>query len=118
MELRAESVSMPGRNLNTTTDSNIYGPTREIVNGAGYGGDVAITFNSDAYLSERILFERWQEMCYGVHNWNAKYYNDYIFHNISRSEGSQVDLKRTYPNITNHIGSIEDIEFLFRTYFL
>ena len=78
VELRAESVSMPGRNLNTTTDSNIYGPTREIVNGAGFGGDVAITFNSDVYLSERILFERWQEMCYGVHNWNAKYYNDYI----------------------------------------
>ena len=25
-----------------------------------------------------------------------KYYNDYIFHNISRNEGSQVDLKRTY----------------------
>ena len=45
-----------------------------------------------------------------------KYYNDYIFHNISRNEGSQVDLKRTYPNITNHIGSIEDIEFLFRTF--
>ena len=78
VELRAESVSMPGRNLNTTTDSNIYGPTREIVNGAGFGGDVAITFISDVYLSERILFERWQEMCYGVNNWNAKYYNDYI----------------------------------------
>ena len=78
VELRAESVSMPGRNLNTTTDSNIYGPTREIVNGAGYGGDVEIIFNSDVYLSERILFERWQEMCYGVLNWNAKYYNDYI----------------------------------------
>lgn len=45
-----------------------------------------------------------------------RYYKDYIFHNISRSEGSQVDLKRTYPNITNHIGSIEDIEFLFRTF--
>ena len=78
VELRAESVSMPGRNLNTTTDSLIYGPSREIVNGAGFGGDVAITFNSDVYLSERILFERWQEMCYGVLNWNAKYYNDYI----------------------------------------
>ena len=30
--LRCESISFPGRNLDTTPDTNIYGPTREIVN--------------------------------------------------------------------------------------
>ena len=28
VSLRCESVTIPGRNLNTLTDSNIYGPTR------------------------------------------------------------------------------------------
>lgn len=91
INLRAESVSLPGRNLNTTTDSNIYGPTREIVNGAGYSGDLDITFYADHELSERIFFEEWQHICYGepydkTHDqfdsaggtWNAKYYKDYI----------------------------------------
>ena len=91
INLRAESVSLPGRNLNTTTDSNIYGPTREIVNGAGYSGDLDISFYADHELSERIFFEEWQHLCYGEpydaehfikspdhHTWNAKYYKDYI----------------------------------------
>ena len=88
VELRAETVSMPGRNLNTTTDSNIYGPTREIVNGVGYSGEVDISFYADHELGERIFFEKWQELAYGNpdstnrafgrNTWNAKYYKDYI----------------------------------------
>ena len=31
ISLRAESVILPGRTLTTSTDSNIYGPDREIV---------------------------------------------------------------------------------------
>ena len=31
ISMRCESVQLPGRNLATGTDSNIYGPTREIV---------------------------------------------------------------------------------------
>ena len=36
ISLRCESINLPGRNLNTLTDSNIYGPTREIVDGVTY----------------------------------------------------------------------------------
>ena len=44
ISLRCESINMPGRNLNTLTDSNIYGPTREIVDGVTYAEDIAMTF--------------------------------------------------------------------------
>ncbi len=30
ISMRCESVQLPGRNLSTGTDSNIYGPTREV----------------------------------------------------------------------------------------
>ena len=34
--LACESISFPGRNIDTTTDTNIYGPTREIASGFSY----------------------------------------------------------------------------------
>ena len=33
VSMRCESINLPGRNLNTLTDTNIYGPTREDVDG-------------------------------------------------------------------------------------
>ena len=33
ISMRCESINLPGRNLNTLNDTNIYGPTREIVDG-------------------------------------------------------------------------------------
>ena len=103
VELRAETCTMPGRNLNTTTDSNIYGPTREIVNGAGFSGEVSISFNSDIYLSERVFFERWQERAYNTVNWNAKYYDDYVgyveIYSLDKKYGPNygVRLHEAYP---------------------
>ena len=44
VSLRCESISLPGRNLNSTTDSNIYGPTREIVDGVTYAEDINMTY--------------------------------------------------------------------------
>ena len=78
VSLRCESVSLPGRNLNTLTDSNIYGPTREIVDGVMYAEDVSMTFVSSAGLDERVFFEEWQELAFDKKTWNLKYYNDYV----------------------------------------
>ena len=128
ISLRAENVEMPGRNLNTTTDSNIYGPTREIVNGVGYGGECAISFYGDIELSERVFFERWQEEAYGnpespdgdkisppLHGmslggiWNAKYYKNYIgsidIYVLNKNDEVEYGLKlwEAYPKTINPI---------------
>ena len=44
LTLRAESAVMPGINLATAQDVNIYGPVRDIVEGVNYADEVAITF--------------------------------------------------------------------------
>ena len=76
--LRCESVNLPGRNLNSLTDSNIYGPTREIVNGVTYAEDISMTFQASSGLNERVFFEEWQKQAFDENSWNVGYYNDYV----------------------------------------
>jgi hypothetical protein len=78
ISLRCESVNLPGINLNTLTDSNIYGPTREIVDGVTYAEDITMVFPASSGLEERVFFEEWQKQAFDATTWNIGYYNDYV----------------------------------------
>ena len=78
VSMRCESINLPGRNLNSTTDSNIYGPTREVVDGVTYADDINMTFQASSGLEERVFFEEWQALAFDERSWNVGYYNDYI----------------------------------------
>ena len=78
VSMRCESINLPGRNLNSATDSNIYGPTREVVNGVTYAEDISMTFQASSGLEERTFFEDWQSLAFDERSWNVGYYNDYI----------------------------------------
>jgi len=76
--LRCESIDLPGRGLNTSTDANMYGIAPEIVDGITFGGTLSMTFQSSADLEERIFFESWQERAWNRKTWNVGYYKDYV----------------------------------------
>ena len=78
VSMRCESINLPGRNLNTLTDTNIYGPTREVVDGVTYADDITMTFQASSGLEERVFFEEWQSLAFDERTWNVGYYNDYI----------------------------------------
>ena len=78
VSMRCETVTIPGRNLNTLTDGNPYGPTREIVDGVTYAEDISMTFQASSGLEERVFFEDWQELAFNKQTWNVGYYNDYV----------------------------------------
>ena len=78
ISLRCDSISLPGRNLSAMTDSNIYGPTREIVEGVTYAEDINIVFNGSSGLDERVFFENWQRQAFDEDTWDVQYYNDYV----------------------------------------
>jgi len=78
ISLRAQSVNLPGRNLATSNDTNIYGPEREVVEGVTYAEEIAIDFQASSQLSERIFFENWQRQAFNEKTWNIGYYNDYV----------------------------------------
>ena len=46
--LQCESISFPGRNIDTAPDTNIYGPTREIAQGYSYADITCLLYTSDA----------------------------------------------------------------------
>ena len=76
--MRCESVSMPGRTLATSEDTNIYGPVREIVDGVVYAGDVEMLFQASSDLKERIFFEKWQQRAFDQKTWSVRYHDEYI----------------------------------------
>ena len=78
ISMRCESVQLPGRNLSTSADSNIYGPTRDIVEGVTYAEDLTMVFQASSGLDERVFFENWQRQAFNEQTWNIGYYNDYV----------------------------------------
>ena len=76
--LRCESVTMPGRNLSSLSDANIYGPTREIVSGVTYAEDVTCSFLADGNFDIRRFFEAWQELAFNPRTWDVGYHEKYV----------------------------------------
>ena len=77
ISMRVESVVLPGRTLTTSTDSNVYGPDMEVVEGVTYADDISIDFQSSSGLDERVFFENWQKQAFDENTWNLGYYEDY-----------------------------------------
>ena len=75
--LQCESISFPGRNLDTTDDSNIYGPIRDIVNGYSYA-DITGVFRCSSDMREKTFFETWQRLAYNPQTWSMGYYDGYV----------------------------------------
>ena len=74
--LQCETIEFPGRNLDTEPDSNIYGPTREIVQGYSYA-EISGTFRCSSDLREKTFFETWQRLSYNPQTWSMGYYDNY-----------------------------------------
>jgi len=75
--LRCESISFPGRNLDTSPDTNIYGPTREIVSGFSFA-EISATFVCSSDMREKLFFETWQRLAFDPQTWALGYYDDYV----------------------------------------
>ena len=80
ISLRAQNVTLPGRNLATVQEGNVYGPDREIVEGVTYADDISMSFQASSGLDERVFFENWQRQAFNEKTWNIGYYRDYTGH--------------------------------------
>ena len=78
VSIRVEAIDMPGRALNTSLDTNMYGIAPQIVDGITFGGTINLTIQTSADLEERLFFESWQELAWNKLTWNVGYYEDYI----------------------------------------
>ena len=76
--LRCESITLPGKNLTTSLDSNMYGVQPMIVDGVTFPGTANLVITSSQDLRERKMFEAWQALAWNPETWNIGYYEDYI----------------------------------------
>ena len=77
ISFRCDSISIPGRNLRTQMNGNIYGPPHEIVQGQTFA-PVEATFYCGSDLAERYFFEQWQKVSYNSDTHNINYYKEYV----------------------------------------
>ena len=77
ISFRCDSISMPGRNLRSVMNGNIYGPPHEIVQGLTFA-EVAATFYAGSDMGERIFFEEWQKVTYNPQTYDMNYYKEYV----------------------------------------
>ena len=75
--LRCESISLPGRNMDSTPDTNIYGPEREIVTGYSFG-DINAIFQCSSDMREKKYWETWQRLTFNPKTFDIGYYKDYV----------------------------------------
>ena len=100
--LRCESISMPGRNIDSTPDGNIYGPEREIATGYSFA-DINAVFQCSSDMREKKYWETWQRLCYNPQTFDIGYYNDYTgsveIHTLDEQENRRYGVKliEAYP---------------------
>ena len=78
INIHCDSVSMPGKDLQTQTVQYGSAPEQDLVTGHGYGGQINASFYADSFLRERHFFEMWQKMAVNHTTHKAKYYDDYV----------------------------------------
>lgn len=74
--LRCESITMPGQNIETTSDNIKLGPTREHAFGVNYG-QINGVFLEDNKLSAKYFFESWQRKIFEPGKFTMSYYSEY-----------------------------------------
>ena len=77
VSMQCHKIEFPGRNLDSTPDTNIYGPSREIVSGFSFAEITASFYQSNNY-KEKQFFETWQRLCYDPNTFSMGYYDEYV----------------------------------------
>ena len=78
VNIHCDTVSMPGRDLQSTPVQYGTDVARDMVTGHAFAGNINATFYADKYLRERHFFEMWQKACVDNITHKVGYYNDYV----------------------------------------
>ena len=77
VSMQCHKIDFPGRTLDTSDDTNIYGPVRGIVNGFSFA-DIQASFYQSNNYKEKQFFETWQRLSYDPNTWAMGYYDNYV----------------------------------------
>jgi len=77
LSLRLQSVTFPGKNITTTEDTNIYGPSYEVATGLSYADSITMTFLLNNTHQEKEVFNEWQDTIVYPSTYDLEYYKNY-----------------------------------------
>tara|TARA_Y100000022_G_scaffold77227_1_gene66643 strand:- start:1046 stop:1747 length:702 start_codon:yes stop_codon:yes gene_type:complete len=77
VSFKVVSVTMPGKNIRTTTNENVYGPTYEMAQGLTYAESIAMNFYLSTNHFERTYFMNWMDFIVKPDSYNLEYYDNY-----------------------------------------
>ena len=97
VNINCDTISMPGKDLQTQEVQYGSEPTRSMVQTHAYAGLIEASFYADKYMRERQFFEAWQKMCVGEHTHKANYYDDYIGKMHIYQLGADSEISRDMP---------------------
>jgi len=107
VSLRLAQVQMPGRNIRTVTNDNIYGPTHEVAQGLTFAEEITCVFYLSDDHSEKQFFTDWQDTIIDQKTYNVSYYNEYVttmlVHQLDRNDviTSTVEIRDIFPKTIN-----------------
>jgi len=78
VSLRCESCEIPGRNMRTEANENVYGPSYEIAHGLTLSGEIQMVFLLDSAYEIQQYFDEWQKKIYNENSYDMNYYTEYV----------------------------------------
>ena len=97
VNIHCDSVSMPGRDLQSTPIKYGTDVERDMVTGHGFAGNIEATFYADKYMRERQVMEYWQNLAVDPISHTAGYYDDYVGKMHIYQLGSDSEVNRDMP---------------------
>lgn len=110
LSTKIKSITMPGKNIDTSTNDTIYGPTHELARGLTYADEINITFWLSTDLHEKKELDKWQDYIYNPRTYELNFYDDYIgtiaiyqLDSGSHERVSGVQLRECFPKTVSPI---------------
>lgn len=114
LALRLQSVAFPGKNITTTEDTNVYGPSYEVAQGLSYADSITMTFLLDNTHAEKEVFNEWQDIIVDPTTYDLEYYKNYTtnFECFQLDEKDRktagIELVEVFPKTVNPIEYSQD----------
>ena len=102
VSMQCNSFEFPGRTLQSAADTNMQGPSREIVNDVTFN-EVTGVFYCHSDMREKTMFEAWQNLAYDPKHMTVGWYDSYVsnitIYNLDQNDNRKygVELQECFP---------------------
>ena len=100
--MQCNAFEFPGRTLQSAPDSNMQGPSREIVNDVSFT-EITGSFYCHTDMREKTMFETWQNLAYDPKHMTVGWYDSYVsnitIYNLDQEDNRRygVELQECFP---------------------